>query len=66
MKFLKKNAEDLLDLSKRYFSDAKHFQDKEDLLNAFGAICYAHAFLDSGARIGLFDVQGDNRLFMVD
>jgi hypothetical protein len=34
-------------------------------VNAFGAVCYSHAFLDIGARIGLFDVD-DNQLFMVD
>ncbi len=58
-------ANDLLDLSKRYYEDALHFEDKNDLVNAFGAVCYSHAFLDIGARIGLFDVD-DNQLFMVD
>jgi uncharacterized protein len=62
----KKQAEDLLDLSKRYYSDAKHFESVGDLVNAFGAVCYAHAFLDVGARLGFFDVDGDNELFMVD
>ena len=62
----KKEAEDLLDLAKRYFEDAKFFEKKGDLVNAFGAVCYSHAFLDVGARLGFFDVGKDNKLFMVD
>ena len=62
----RKEAEDLLNLAKCYFDDAKHFEKKGDLVNAFGAICYSHAFLDIGARLGFFDVGNDNKLFMVD
>jgi len=62
----KKEAEDFLDLSQRYFDDAKYFEKKNDLVNAYGAIVYAHAFLDIGARLGFFDVGKDNELFMVD
>ncbi len=62
----KKEAEDLLDLAKRYFDDAKYFEKKGDLVNAYGAIVYAHAFLDIGARLGFFDVGKDNKMFMVD
>jgi len=61
-----KAAEDLLDLAKRYYSDAQYFEKKGDLIRAYGAVCYAHCFLDAGARLGLFDVGGDSRLFMVD
>jgi hypothetical protein len=61
-----KSAEDLLDISMRYYSDARFFEKKGDLVNAYGAVCYAHAFLDAGARLGLFDVGKDSRLFMVD
>ena len=61
-----KAAEDLLDLAKRYYSDAQYFEKKGDLIRAYGAVCYAHCFLDAGARLGLFDVDGDSRLFMVD
>ncbi len=62
----RKEAEDLLDLAQRYFDDAKYFEKKGDIVNAFGAVCYSHAFLDIGARLGFFDVEGDNQLFMVD
>ena len=62
----KKEAEDILDLAKRYFDDAKYFEKKGDLINAFGAVCYSHAFLDIGARLGFFDVGKDSKMFMVD
>lgn len=61
----KKQGEEILDLAQRYFDDAKFFEKKGDLVNAYGAVVYAHAFLDIGARIGFFDVD-DNELFMVD
>ena len=59
-------AEDLLDLAQRYYDDAKYFEKKDDLVNAYGAVVYSHAFLDAGARLGFFDVGKDNELFMVD
>jgi len=56
---------DFLDMIERYISDAKHFESKGDIVNAFAALNYAHGWLDAGARIGLFDVH-DSRLFTVD
>jgi len=56
---------DMLDMISRYISDAKHFEDKEDHVNAFAALNYAHGWLDCGARLGIFDVH-DSRLFTVD
>ena len=56
----------MLDMASRYFKDASFFRERGDLLNAFGALYYAHGWLDSGARIGLFDVGKDSRLFTVD
>jgi hypothetical protein len=62
----KKQAEDALDMAKRYFSDAQHFREKGDYVNAFAAVNYAHGWLDAGARLGLFDVGHDSELFTVD
>jgi uncharacterized protein len=62
----KASAEDFLDMAQRYFSDAKHFEEKGDIVTAFAALNYAHGWLDAGARLGLFDVDGDNVLFTVD
>jgi hypothetical protein len=49
----------------RYISDAKHFYNKNDYVNAFAALNYAHGWLDAGARSGVFDVH-DSRLFTAD
>ena len=56
---------DFLDMIKRYVSDAEHFKEKNDYINAFAALNYAHGWLDAGARLGIFDVH-DSRLFTVD
>lgn len=60
-----KEREDMLDMIKRYISDAEHFREKGDLVNAFAALNYAHGWLDCGARLGIFDVH-DSELFTVD
>lgn len=57
--------EDFLDMIERYVSDAKHFRNKGDYVNAFAAVSYAHGWLDAGARLGLWDVK-DSELFTVD
>ncbi|MGM5485102.1 MAG: DUF357 domain-containing protein [Nanobdellota archaeon] len=59
-------AEDHLAMARDYFSDAKHFREKGDFLNAFAALNYAHGWLDAGARLGAFDVDHDSKLFTVD
>jgi len=56
-------AEDFMEMALAYYSDARHFLEKGDLVNAFACVNYAHGWLDCGARIGLFDVGGDDKLF---
>ena len=59
-------AKDFLDMAQRYFSDAKHFEKKGDIVTAFAALNYAHGWLDAGARLGFFDVDHDDALFTVE
>lgn len=47
-----------------YLSDAKHFEKNNDYVNAFACLNYAHGWLDSGARLKIFNVT-DNKLFSV-
>ncbi len=63
---LDKAAKDFLDMAKRYYSDAEHFKEKNDYVNAFACLNYAHGWLDAGARLGFFDVDHDSKLFTVD
>jgi hypothetical protein len=60
-----KEAKDFLNMANCYYSDAKHFKKQGDYVLAYGALNYAHGWLDAGARIELFKVN-DSRLFTVD
>ena len=62
----KSSADDFLDMAKRYHKDAEYYYKKDDIVTAFAAVNYAHGWLDAGARLGLFDVGMDNKLFTVD
>ena len=46
-----------------YSSDANHFMEKGDYVRAFGAINYAHAWIDAGVKLRLLDGHGDDVLF---
>lgn len=59
-----KEAKEIVDMVSNYLSDAKYFQDKKDFVNAFAAVNYAHGWLDSGVRLGVFDVK-NRKLFTV-
>ena len=56
-------ARDFLNMARAYMEDAKYFRNEGDYPRALGAIYYSHAWLDSGARLGLFDVGDDHDLF---
>lgn len=63
---LDKIAKDYLDMAQRYYSDAEHFFEEGDYVNAFAALNYSHGWLDAGARLGVFDVDHDSVLFTVE
>ena len=59
-----KEAKEIIEMVTNYISDAEHFRNKEDFVNSFAALNYAHGWLDSGFRLDVFDVK-DNKLFTV-
>lgn len=59
-----KGAKEITTMVSAYLSDSKHFEKKGDLVNAFGAIYYAHGWLDTGARLRIFNVS-DSDLFTI-
>lgn len=59
-----KEAKEIISMVDNYLSDAKHFEDKGNLVDAFAALNYAHGWLDSGVRLRVFDVDDDS-LFTV-
>ena len=54
---------EMLRMCDDYTADARHFASEGDFVSSFGAINYAHAWLDAAVRIGLMDGHGDDRLF---
>ena len=59
-----KEAKEILKMAECYLYDAKHFQEKNNFVNAFACLNYAHGWLDAGARLKIFNVK-DKRLFSV-
>lgn len=62
----RREAEKIYDMASRYFSDAGYFYEKGKWVLAYGALNYAHGWLDVGAYLGLFKVKGESRLFTVE
>ena len=54
---------EMLRMCDDYTRDARQVASEGDLVSSFGAINYAHAWLDAAVRIGLLDGHGDDRLF---
>jgi len=59
-----REAKEIFEMVSNYLSDAHHFKDNGDFVNAFAALNYAHGWLDSGVRLDVFDVD-DDMLFTV-
>ncbi len=59
-----KETKEIIEMASNYLSDAEYFEKKEDYVNAFAAINYAHGWLDCGARLKIFNVK-DNKLFTI-
>jgi hypothetical protein len=59
-----KYAKEIIEMVENYLSDAKYFEKKEDFVNTFAALNYAHGWLDSGVRLDIFRVN-DDKLFTI-
>jgi hypothetical protein len=51
------------EMARSYLEDGRHFREGDDPVNALASFSYGHAWLDAGARIGLFDVPTEGHLF---
>jgi hypothetical protein len=49
---LKVEGGKIVELSKRYYEDARYYLEKGDLFTAFGCINYAHGLLDAIIKRG--------------
>ena len=59
------SAADYREMARSYLEDGRHFRTIDDPVNALAAFSYGHAWLDAGARIGLFSVPDEGDLFTV-
>jgi len=59
-----KEAKEIIEMASNYLSDAKFFESKKDFVNAFASLNYAHGWIDSGVRLGIFNVH-DDKIFTV-
>jgi len=57
------NLQDMMRMCDDYAYDARHFLENGDLVRAFGAINYAHAWIDAAVRLGFLNGHGDDQLF---
>ncbi|MFB6113357.1 MAG: DUF357 domain-containing protein [Halodesulfurarchaeum sp.] len=53
------------EMAASYLEDGRHFRADNDPVNALAAFSYGHAWLDAGARLGIFDVPEGGELFTV-
>lgn len=56
-------ATDFREMAQNYHADGTYFLEKGQFELALAAFSYAHAWLDAGARLGVFDVADDHQLF---
>lgn len=59
-----RHAREIIEMVSNYLSDAKHFEEKGEIVDAFAALNYAHGWLDAGVRLDIFKVD-DNKLFTI-
>ncbi|MCD4704153.1 MAG: DUF357 domain-containing protein [Methanosarcinaceae archaeon] len=57
-------AEDFENMARSYYEDGTYFVESGDPVNALVCFSYGHAWLDAGAKLGVFDVD-DEILFTI-
>lgn len=58
-------ASEFREMAVAYLEDGRHFRAADDPVNALAAFSYGHAWLDAGARLGVFSVPDEGHLFTV-
>ena len=62
---LYETAVEFEEMASSYLADGRHFRDEDDWVNALASFSYGHAWLDAGARLGVFVVPEEGHLFTV-
>lgn len=58
-------ASEFREMAESYLADGRHFREQDDPVNALAAFSYGHAWLDAGARLGVFSVPSEGHLFTI-
>lgn len=58
-------ASEFREMAASYLEDGRHFRAEDDPVNALAAFSYGHAWLDAGARLGVFAVPEEGHLFTI-
>ncbi|MWG33930.1 DUF357 domain-containing protein [Halomarina oriensis] len=58
-------ATEFEEMAASYLEDGRHFRENDDWVNALASFSYGHAWLDAGARLGVFAVPEEGHLFTV-
>lgn len=56
---MRRVAEDFYTMASSYHQDGIFFMKNNDWVNALASFSYGHAWLDAGAKLGVFDVDDD-------
>lgn len=64
IKSKQKQAREIFIMVEAYLSDSQHFKKNKDYVLAYGALNYAHGWLDAGARLKVYKVT-DSDLFTI-
>ena len=64
IKSKQKQAKEIVLMVESYLSDSQYFKKNKDYVNAYGALNYAHGWLDAGARLKIFKVT-NTELFTI-
>ena len=59
-----KEAKEIFEMVEAYLSDSNHFKKKGDYVLGYGALNYAHGWIDAGARLKIYKVK-DKNLFAI-
>ncbi|MEM1577659.1 MAG: DUF357 domain-containing protein [Candidatus Pacearchaeota archaeon] len=56
-------AKEFLEMAQTYLDDSLYFLKNKDYIRAIAAIYYAHAWLDAGARLEFWKIEGKNKKY---
>ena len=60
-----KQAEEIIKMTSCYLSDSEHFEKQGNLVNSLSCLNYSHGWLDSGARLKIFNIKNSDEMHKI-